>query len=180
MKSSFRVYEVRNQREALTELAKLVERGSVDPRVRAAAIILSKECKARDESCEIEAVFTAVKRGDPRIRGLGQGVKYVNDNPVADGFVGPGRLLQNCAEGACAEDCDGHAALICSLLLNLGFVVALRAYGKSGSKGYEHVYAMVRSKKTGKFLGLDTTVPKSYVGWEPPKGNVLTAVIGAD
>jgi hypothetical protein len=57
--------------------------------------------------------------------------------------------------------------------------VGLRAYGRLALNGdFEHVYAVVKTPKRAPFTGelaLDTTVRESYVGWEPPPGNVMTA-----
>jgi hypothetical protein len=82
-----------------------------------------------------------------------------------------------------SHNCDGHALLVAALAAALGWKVGLRAYGEED--GFSHVYAVVAFPKlpvqSGKHLvweqvlGLDTTVPRSVVGWEPPRANVLTA-----
>lgn len=172
-------YEVRTQADALRKLAELVQQGSVDPYVRAVAIRLTSHLPNKDEAGEIEAIFNAVKYGDNRVPGLEKGVRYVADTRWADHFTHPKRLLQMCRDNLCAEDCDGHAALIAALLGSIGFMVGLRAWGPKTAEDYQHVYAVVVYPKNGgpksRILGLDSTVEESKVGWEPPPGRILTA-----
>lgn len=170
------VFGVETQREALQQLAELAQRATVHPLVRETAMQITAECPARDDSCELEAIFNAVKHGDPRVRPLRKGVRYVADPRWADHFTAPHRLLKQCARGACAGDCDDHAALIVALAGSLGFVMGLRVWGPSHSN-YVHVYAIagVPKRDPREVLGLDTTVDDSTVGWEPPSGAVLTA-----
>jgi len=148
----------------------------ISPIVRETAFQIIADCAARDDACEIKAIFDAVKHGTPNVEGLERGVRYVLDPRWTDHFTGPAALLQMCKRGACQEDCDGHAALLCALLGSIGFKVGLRAWGPKGQE-FEHVYAVVGYPKKGpnQVLGLDTTVPSSRVGWEPPPGNILTA-----
>lgn len=174
-------YEFRadTQADSLMFLRDVALKASTDPAVRKAALILTSRCAARDDLCELRAIFNAVKEGDDRVPGLANGVRYVSDPQHIDHFSSPRRLLKMCEEGACAEDCDGHAALIAALGAAVGFRMGLRAYGKRGrEKIYTHVYAVAAFPKLGRVaevVGLDTTVPSAEVGWEPPRGNAMTA-----
>lgn len=170
------VFGVASQKEALEQLAELAQRSTVHPTVREVAMQLTADCPARDDSCELQAIFNAVKHGDDRVRALQHGVRYVADPRWADHFTAPHRLIKQCAKGACAGDCDDHAALIVALVGALGFKVGLRVWGPSHSN-YVHVYAVVGLPKRDPrdVVGMDTTVPESDVGWEPPRGEVLTA-----
>lgn len=172
-------YEVATQADALRKLAELVQQGVVDPYVRAVAIRLTSHLPGKDEMGEMEAIFNAVKHGDNRVPGLERGVRYIADTRWADHFTAPKRLLQMCRDNLCAEDCDGHAALIASLLGSIGFMVGLRAWGPKGAPDYQHVYAVAIYPKAGgpgsRVVGLDSTVDESKVGWEPPPGRILTA-----
>lgn len=161
------------------KLAQMAERASVNPLVRRAALQITSDCDSRDDMCELKAIYQAVKNGDPRVAGLGQGVRYVSDSLFADQFYGPAALLEECANGACAGDCDDHCALICALCASIGFKVGARAYGPKNSKAYSHVYAVVFTPKRepAKAIGMDTTVPYANVGWQPPRGRVMTAII---
>lgn len=164
------------QKEALTQLAELAQRSTLHPLVRETAIRLTADCTSRDDGCELDAIFNAVKHGDHRVAALRNGVRYVADPRWADHFTAPYRMLQQCARGACAGDCDDHAALIVALAGALGFKVGLRVWGETASN-FVHVYAVAGLPKRDprEVVGLDTTVPESNVGWEPPNGAVLTA-----
>jgi transglutaminase-like putative cysteine protease len=104
---------------------------------------------------------------------------FFGDSRYADQFTGPARMLEECAQGSCAGDCDDHAALVAALAGAVGFRSGLRAYGPKNKNGYSHVYAVayVPKRHPTDLVALDTTVPHADVGWQPPKGRVMTAVI---
>lgn len=170
------ILEVPNQKAALKVLVRLVEESSVDPLVRNAALAITNDCEQRDDSCEIHAIFDAIKHGDDRVKGLERGLKYVSDPRWADFFSTPSRTLRQLAAGYNGEDCDGHVALAVCLLATLGFLVGLRAWGRTKGE-YTHVYGVVAFPKhePNEWVALDTTVDDSEVGWEPEGGYTLTA-----
>lgn len=189
-------HDLAGQREALLRLAQLASRDSIDPRVINVARRLTAECANRDDTCELTAIYEAVKSGSGTVPELRRGVRYLADPRRMDFFTSPRRILEQCATGACAEDCDGHAALIAALVAAAGFKAGLRAYGPPGSFHGQgdpadvavHVYAVACVPKRGRQLpdgkagwtnedvvGLDTTVAEAYVGWQPPPGQVVTA-----
>ncbi len=176
--SKVRVFSVASQKLVLRELAELVEKSTVDPIVRNAALAITSDVDQRDDEGEVQAIFNAVKYGDARVAGLERGLKYMSDPRWADFFTAPSRMLKQMAASPdlAAEDCDGHSMLIAALLGSLGFIVGLRAWGRTKGE-YDHVYAMVALPKNDpkEEAGLDTTVDESVVGWEPPGGRTLTA-----
>lgn len=175
--------DVSNQTASLKLIAGLITRGASDQLVRETALVLTNDCKGRDEDCELRAIFNAVKSGDPRVPGLSRGLRYVADPRDGDYFSGPRALLEMCRKGACGEDCDGHTALVASLCAAIGYRVGARAWRPAKTKDFVHVYAVVALPKRGPFTraaGLDTTVPDSDIGWEPPISDpkqILTAWI---
>lgn len=179
-----RYVDAESQENALRILADLAQGASVDPLVRNTAVrivtpvlVAGAARTPTTDKRELDAVFDTVKYGNPDIAPFVSGLRYVADSRFADYFESPIDVINNCVRGACASDCDGHAALIAALLGSIGWKVGLRAYGVPG-RGFSHVYAVVAFPKKPpctKVLGLDTTVPESSVGWEPPKGDVLTA-----
>ena len=179
--SSSSLINVRSQKVALKQLAKIAEEGMISPIIRRAANQIVRDCAARDDICELNAIFLAVKEGTPNVPGLRKGVRYVADPRDADYYTGPEQLLKECAQGACAEDCDSQATLVCALAGALGFIVGLRAYSSTQRGDYEHVYPVAISDRAtpraGRVLGMDTTVPESTLGWEPPRGKIETAWI---
>ena len=179
----FVLKDVPNQRQALALLAQVTRRATIDPTVVTTARMIVDDCDSRDDTCELCAIYEAVKHGDKRVRALRKGVRYVSDPLFADFFQGPARLLKSCGMGACAGDCDEHGALCAALAGAVGFRTGLRAWGPKGGDAYEHVYSCVASSKQKpeadprRWLGLDTTVDYAKVGWDPPSGRWLTAVV---
>lgn len=184
--------QIKDQRDSLMELARITSQDALTETVMLTAkrIAAQSGCKARDGLCELRAIFDAVKEGDSRIPGLEKGVRYQNDPQTMDYFVRPRKMLEICKTGACAEDCDSHAALVAALCISLGFRAGLRAYGPGKTGPYTHVYAVallpkfpvddVTGRRVGEsdtVYGLDTTVSHSRVGWQPPPGHVMTAWI---
>lgn len=162
----------------LQTLRDLALEHTVHPLITTAArqITARDVCENRDDECELEAVYEAVKHGTDRVAGLERGVRYVADPHWADHFTAPARLLTQCQNGACGGDCDDHAMLVASLLGSIGFRTGLRAWGPRSGE-YVHVYAVAKTpkKRSTEVVGLDTTVDEAYVGWEPGKGYTLTA-----
>ncbi len=172
---------VEGQKAALRRLANLVVRGSIDPRVVRAARAIVGQCEARDDLCELEAIFHGVRDGTDAVPALRKGLRYVSDPRAADYFTGPARLLEECAQGACSADCDESATLVATLAAALGFKAGVRAWGPaSGREGFTHVYAVAAYPKKGPWPkgyaghGMDVTISYSSVGWEPKRGRVLT------
>lgn len=195
----FRTREIQSQDDALRELVKLVQAGQENPYVVATARKIVAACPSRDDMCELDSIFRAVKEGDPDVAPLVNGAKYRSDPRSIDFFAGADRILKMCEAGACGFDCDEHAVLNASLAGALGFKTGLRAYGPDPKKDeYTHIYAValapkkksgvylsgfgsnVRVKVKGDIVAMDTTVPHSYLGWEPPHGRTRTAFVPED
>jgi hypothetical protein len=148
----------KGQQEALRVLAQLVEKDTKNPKVITVARAIVQDCPARDDMCEVTAIFDAVKKGDPRIKGLEKGLRYVTDPRLADYFVSPSKTLELCEGGSCGGDCDEAASLQAALLGSLGFVTGLRGWGVPPRGGprppLSHVYTVVRiPKKNSDFNG---------------------------
>lgn len=187
---SQRNVDVGTQRKALASLAAMTAKSVIEWRVRQAAIAITQQCRppkgqGPDRStalCELQSIYEAVKNGSQWVKGLEYGVRYVPDPIIRDYFIAPHLLLEWCEQGACGEDCDSQAALVCALTAAVGFTSGLRAWGKASSSTYQHVFPVVLFPKRsdqGKqsVVALDTTVPTASVGWQPPKGRTLTAWI---
>lgn len=179
---------VTNQSDALRLLADLSRRSIAHPLVKQTAHLIVRKCPPRNDDCELEAIFHAVRHeswggGDPDVPGLMYGVRYVADPIIFDSFTAPYKLIElgiaaNRGGGAPGGDCDDMASLVAALAGVVGFTTALRAYGPYGHD-FEHVYAIVGFPKYNptEWRAMDTTVQRAYVGWEPPPGNVMNAVV---
>jgi hypothetical protein len=68
-----------------------------------------------------------------------------------------------------AGDCDDHSTLIAAMLRSLGYNVQFKTVSTNAADPqFSHVYVVVQDKRTGQWKGLDSTVPQSFAGWEPP------------
>lgn len=185
-----RFYEPDTQIGSLRVLAGLLQKATIDPLVRGTALKVVRNCKSREDECELNAIYDAVKYGDPSVAPLRNGFKYVADPRFADYFTSPIDSLKSCLKGACGGDCDDAAVLTSSLAGALGWRVGLRAWGPKNSGGFSHVYGVALYPKRPVALGygytkatygwkravaLDTTVPDFNLGEEPPRGEVVTA-----
>lgn len=178
----FKIVDAATQADSLVLLAEQARSGLTDPRVVKVARQITAKVPARDFMGELRAIYHAVKVGDPRVKPLQFGLRYVADPVVADYFSAPGALLDECEDGACSGDCDEAAALTSALAGAIGFRTGVRAYGRSADQDaeYDHVYAIVAGPDKNapeKWIGMDTTVEEAEVGWEPPPGHVLSAEI---
>jgi hypothetical protein len=176
-----RLEDITSQRDALEKLAELIRKGSIDQEILRAAKAVTRDCSARDDLCELEAIFNAVKYGDSRVSWLKKGMRYVADPYPFDTFHSASAMIESCRAGACAGDCDDATVLVGSLAASIGFMVGARAWGKGTSGDLLHVYPVAAVPKSGPFPkdyfghGLDITVPSSEVGWEPQGGHFITA-----
>src|SRR5579872_4035433 len=68
-----------------------------------------------------------------------------------------------------AGDCDDHAMLLAAMGGSLGYEWDFKtvAVARDGGEHFSHVYAVLRNKHNGSWIPLDTTVTKSFPGWEP-------------
>ena len=179
---SFALREIKDQREALTILVGLVQKSVDNPLVVSAARKIVQSCRAKDDQCELVAIYEAVKNGTSAVRGLKHGLRYVSDPIQTDWFQGADRILKQCEAGICAGDCDEAAVLTAALAAAIGFPVGLRIWGHAGRSDYEHIYSCAGFPKLGaprdprQWLAMDTTVEAAYVGWDPPTGRWATAI----
>lgn len=69
-----------------------------------------------------------------------------------------------------AGDCDDHSVLMAAILKSLGYNVQFKtvATQRLAPDQFSHVYVIVKDKRTGQWRALDSTVPGSFAGWEPP------------
>jgi len=64
----FQQVEVATQELALARLAEQTKRTMSAPIVRQTVLAILADCPSRDDACELNAIFNAVKNGDPRVR----------------------------------------------------------------------------------------------------------------
>lgn len=170
--------DYKTQSASLQALAELAQRASINPYVRYTALQVIRDCRERDDTGELDALWKALKEGDPGVKPLRNGFKYTADPRYADYFTSPVDLLKMGEQGVLRGDCDDASCLIAALGASIGFKMGLRAWGPKGSDYFTHVYPVFAFPKRPPFegeQGFDITVDSASVGWEPPAGNVLTA-----
>jgi hypothetical protein len=184
--SKFSLLTVKSQKDFLGLITQQMAQDAITPTVVRAAKRITMDCDARDDQCELEAIYNAVKFGDPRVKGLGKGVRYIADNFEVDYSTSPEALLKECEAGACAEDCESMAALCGALALAAGFRVGLCAWGPAGAKDFTHMFAIALIPKEAPDgmtteYGLDPSadVGDGGPGWQPEQANRLTAMVTA-
>lgn len=162
-----------DQDEALRLACQLVIESVSHPIVRTTALQITNKISRGDDREELQAIYDWVKKN----------VKYVNDPTDVDFFTAPYRLLDQCTQGACAEDCDGHSMLIAAMCKAIGFEVALRTFQPEGADQANHIYALAALPKLvapgeerdlNDYVVMDTTVEDTDMGWEPSPGKTKT------
>jgi hypothetical protein len=70
-----------------------------------------------------------------------------------------------------AGDCDDQSTLMAALLGSLGYKTRFKTVAADPSAPYafSHVYIEIFQRKTGQWIALDSTVPQSFPGWQPPQ-----------
>jgi hypothetical protein len=126
--------------------------GVRSPEVRIAAIEAARG--SQRGMSEIESVFSWVKNN----------IEFRGEN--AEFLQTPKVTLQ-----LKAGDCDDHAVLTAALLRSLGFTVRFNTVAAvpSAPSQFSHVYVEVKERRSGKWIPLDTTVARSYPGWQPER-----------
>lgn len=137
--------------QTLRAMAEMVRRGSRDPRVRDAALAITRGCPGHDFQCEIRRLFEFVRdrivfRRDP----IGQ--ERVQDAP---------RTLFIFRSG----DCDDQSVLLAALLGSLGHQSRFVVLSFDGGD-FHHVCLQVLDR--GRWISLDPTRERAPIGWESP------------
>jgi hypothetical protein len=127
--------------------------GIQDPRMRQLGLAITQACRARNDACELDAIYWFVQRN----------VRYTGDITNKDTFSTAWRTLQYGG-----EDCDGHAVLTAVLAMENGFQTKFRITSNTGAS-WDHIYTLAGVPKVSprRWVALDTTLPRGSVGTEP-------------
>ncbi len=129
--------------------------GLKDPRMRAIGLEVTSACPARDDMCELNAIYTFTKRN----------TRYTGDITNKDTFQTAWRTMQ-----MAGGDCDDHAVLNAVLAMENGFFTKFRITSNTGAS-WDHIYCLagVRSKTSpNSWVALDTTLPGNRFNVHPP------------
>lgn len=155
-----RAHPVRDLKDRVKVLRWLVWQqhgGLRDPLMRRIGLMITRRCPARDDLCELRAIFDFV--ADPR------NVRYTGDIAHKDTFQNALRTLQ-----FGGGDCDDHSALNAVLAMENGFQTKFRITSNHGAT-WDHIYAMAGVPKHSprRWVALDTTLGPGRFGHEPPR-----------
>jgi Transglutaminase-like superfamily len=129
--------------------------GLRDPQMRQAGLAVTEVCKARDDRCELEAIYEFVKAN----------IRYTGDITYKDTFQSAFRTLQYGG-----GDCDDFSTLIVVLAMENGFQCKFRITSNYGPT-WDHIYVMVGVPKLDpkQWVALDATLPgPGRFGKQPP------------
>jgi hypothetical protein len=128
--------------------------GIRDARMRQIGLEVTKACRARDDQCELQAIYWFVKNN----------VRYTGDITRKDTFQSSYRTLQ-----FGGGDCDDHSVLCAVLALENGFETKFRITSNTGAT-WDHIFCMAATPKGSQrtWIALDTTLPRGSAGTLPP------------
>lgn len=124
-----------------------------DPTMRRIGLLVTRNCVARDDMCELRAIFDFVVMN----------VRYTGDITYKDTFQNALRTLQ-----FGGGDCDDHSVLCAVLAMENGFQTKFRITSNTGAS-WDHIYCMagVPKHRPTSWIALDTTLGRGKFGREP-------------
>jgi len=142
-------------RTILAFIRKELSQSLRDPRMRAIGLEVTSACPARDDLCELQAIFEFVKRN----------IRYTGDITDKDTFQTAWRTMQ-----MGGGDCDDMSVLNAVLAMENGFQTKFRITSNTGAS-WDHIFCLAGVPKTSprKWIVLDTTLPgANKFGVHPP------------
>ena len=155
---SLRAHSVRSLEDRIKVLRQLVwsEVGGLkDPQMRQLGLAVTQHCPARDDRCELKAIFDFVVRN----------VRYTGDIAHKDTFQTALRTLQ-----FGGGDCDDHSVLCAVLAMENGFDFKFRITSNTGAS-WDHIFGMAGIPKHSPrgWITLDTTLGAGKFDRQPPQ-----------
>jgi hypothetical protein len=138
--------------------------GLGDPMMRRIGLLVTRACQARNDLCELGAVFDFVARN----------IRYTGDIAFKDTFQSALRTMQ--MHGG---DCDDHATVNAVLAMENGFQTKFRITSNTGPT-WDHIYLMAGLPKHAptRWIALDTTLGRGRFGKEPPRAKFKDFEVG--
>lgn len=128
--------------------------GVRDPRLRQMGLAVTEACRARDDFCELNAIYQFVRTN----------VRYTGDIALKDTFSSAWRTLQYGG-----EDCDGHIVVNAVLAIENGFQTKARITSNA-CETWDHIFCLAGVPKHAptRWVALDTTLPGDRFMRQPP------------
>lgn len=139
--------------------------GIRDPLMRDMGLQVTRHCPARNDMCELRAVFDFVTKN----------VRYTGDIAQKDTFQTALRTLQ-----FGGGDCDDHSVLCAVLAAENGFETKFRITSNTGST-WDHIYCMAGVPKHSprSWVALDTTLGPGRFNRQPPQAKHRDFLVGS-
>jgi hypothetical protein len=132
-----------------------VVKGSLrDPAMRQIGLLITRGCPARNDMCELQAIFDFIQRN----------IRYTGDITFKDTFQSGWRTMQ-----FGGGDCDDHAELGAVLCMENGYQCKWRITSNTGAT-WDHIYLMagIPKHRPASWVALDTTLGKGKFARQPP------------
>jgi hypothetical protein len=135
-----------------------------DPSMRQIGLLVTQACPARNDSCELGAIFDFVARN----------IRYTGDITHKDTFQSALRTMQ-----FGGGDCDDHSVLNAVLAMENGYQAKWRITSNTGAT-WDHIYMMAGVPKHAPrdWVALDTTLGTKRLGREPPRAKFRDFLVG--
>lgn len=153
MKTTMRSSKQMPIEERIASIQKLVHKSVMDPEMRKLALQITSNCPERDQTCEAEAVYYAIKQ---RIRYTGDVAAIAHPDGSVEGidlYQAARRTWFDMRGG----DCDDQAILGATLLALNGIEPRLRVVRQRKDPDWSHVF--VGGMIGNRFVPIDTTLP---------------------
>ena len=140
-------------------------RGSLlDPWMREKGLLITQNCPARNDLCELKAVFNAVAMN----------TRYTGDVAGRDTFQSAYRTMQ-----FGGGDCDDHAVLTAVFAMENGFATKFRITSNTGAT-WDHIYTVAGVPKHApkRWIPLDTTLGLGRFNRNPPQRKHKDFLVG--
>lgn len=136
---------------------------------------IAAKCPQRDDWCELEAIYKAIKHGpipsrtkDGKTLNL-PGFRFVDDVRTRDVYMNFPRQVEWLSTGANGQDCDEFTSAIAALAMAIGFAAGAVIVSRDNIE-YTHIFPIVGIPKSEpeEWIAMDATVKEASVGWLPP------------
>jgi transglutaminase-like putative cysteine protease len=138
--------------ERIAELQKLVHKSVQDPEMRKLALQITRNCPERDQMCEAEAVYQAIKS---RVRYTGDIGPIMHPRGEVEGIDLYQSARRTWEFGG--GDCDDNAVLGATLLALNGIESRFRVVRQKADPDWSHIYAFGVIGNSA--VPIDTTLP---------------------
>lgn len=144
--------------DALPRMAKFIDEGKRNPKVRllATRILNENRVRGRDEEGEVEALLSWAQREVP----------YRRDPIGLEGLQSVPFQLTALAHGAQGADCDDFTVFLGSLLGSIGYKTRFAVTRPREGFPFGHVYPEVYLPRAGRWVPADATNAAAPLGWE--------------